>query len=306
MPVVLNMALGTYLTHIGTLDKSSIKTINDLCFGIFLPVIIFKNIYDIDFRSEFHTRLMLFAILAVILMLVLLLVILRFFIKERAFYLTCVHVTGRPNYIMFGLSLMSNMFGDEGVRIASMLTPVAVIPFNFLGVILISLALSDPGLSMPKLLKDTTVNCFKNPIIIASVAGLVISMSGLRLPVFLDNLILPLSRVGNPLALLLLGAQMDLQSLKDSAFSVAAISAAKLILLPVVMLSIAVAVGFRGVELAVLLIYFGAPIGSACAILAQHYNVYAKFTVQAVTITSMLSGFTMFLWISVMRFFQLF
>jgi predicted permease len=220
-------------------------------------------------------------------------------------YFTIVHVTGRPNFVMFGLALMYNMFGDEGVRIASMLTPVAVIPFNFIGVILISLAAADPGLSMPKLLKETALNCIKNPIIICAIAGLATSISGLRMPPFLLSFIDPLSKVGNPLALLLLGAQIDLRSLKDSAASVVVISIAKLVLIPAAAVAAAVSLGFRGMELAVLLIYFAAPIGVACTVLAQHYDVCVKFTAQVVTVTSILSGFTMFLWISIMKYLQL-
>ena len=304
MPVVLNMALGVFLRQSGMLDEASTKTINDLCFGVFMPVIMFKNIYDIDFHATFYTRLMLFAILALAAMLIILMIVVRFFVKERAFYFTCVHVAGRPNYVMFGLALMFNMYGDEGVRIASMLTPVAVIPFNFIGVILISLAMADPDLSMPRLLRETAVKCLTNPIIVGALLGLAMAFSGLRLPIFLANFIDPLSKVGSPLALLLLGAQMDLQSLKKGAASVAVVSATKLILVPLLAMTAAVMLGFRGLELAVLLIYFASPIGVACTVLAQHYDVHVKFTAQVVTVTSMLSGVSMFIWISLMRYLQ--
>jgi len=235
-----------------------------------------------------------------------LLIFVRFFVKERAFYLTCAHVTGRPNFVMFGIALMFNMFGDEGVRVASMLTPVTVLPINFIGMILISLALADPNLSMPKLIKDTAYTCFTNPIIVAALSGLVLSLINIRLPVFVESFLTPMSRVGNPVALLLLGSQIDLKGFKESMAGVAAICVAKLVLIPLVMVTGAALLGFRDVQLAAILIYFGSPIGAACAVLHAHYNLYPKFVAQVVTVTSVLSGLTIFFWISAMRWLQLF
>ena len=140
LPVVLCMAVGIFVRWRKTVDAETSKRLSALCFKLFLPVLTFNNIRAIDFRSDFSSRLITCAFLGILVMFAALLLILGSVVKDKEWLAACVHVGFRSNYIMLGIPLAQNMFGQEGVRIASMLIPVATIPFNFLTLFLFSVA----------------------------------------------------------------------------------------------------------------------------------------------------------------------
>jgi len=306
MPVVLCMILGIVSRRAGLLDLATATKVIDYVFQILLPTLLFYNIYNVDFAAEFSPRLVLFAFFALLGLITVLCLIFFPLMKDKAKAAALIHISFRSNYTIFGLMLVQNMYGQQGQRIAAMLLPVVLIVFNIATVILLSSCKVQVTGSMTKTIRDVCVNLLKNPLIIASVVGTIISVSPLTMPFFIYSAFRSVAQITAPLSLIILGALLDIESLRSNVKTVIAASSMRLIFVPLVMLSIAVWAGFRGAELAALFALFASPVASAAAVMAIKFDAYPILTTQTLAMTTTLAGFTNFIGISILRYLQLF
>ena len=61
IPLFFIIAFGYFLLRIHLVDEKFASMGNKLCFKVFLPVLLFYNIYTTDIRSLFDGKLILFA-----------------------------------------------------------------------------------------------------------------------------------------------------------------------------------------------------------------------------------------------------
>ena len=300
------MALGFICRHTGLLDQEVAKKLNNFCFQIFLPALLFYNIYSIDFSAEFSSSLVLFASLTIVGLICLLSLIFFPIFRDRAKAATFIHIFYRSNYSMFGISIAQNMFGATGLRVAAMLIPVSLIVFNFAAVILLSFGSIKGAGRLSEVVREISLNMLKNPLITTSIVAIAISLSGLVLPTWLFTASRNLSNVAAPLCLLVMGAQVDWKNLRENVRVVVLLSAARLILIPLIMVPIAVFFGFRGPFLAALFALYASPLAHSAAVMAQKYDVHPTLSTQTLAMTTVLGGFTNFVGIYILRYLQLF
>ncbi len=301
LPVVLCMAVGIVLRWKNAVSESTSKQLSAMCFKLFLPVLTFNNIRSIDFHSEFSPKLLTYAFVGLLGMFSVLLLLFSFIEKDKEWLAACVHVGFRSNYILLGIPLAQNMFGQEGVQIAAMLIPVAIIPFNFLTLFLFSLA--DTGnTSVGALLKSTLSKVVRNPLILSILFGIPFSLTGFAFPVFLEKTLQNIGGVASTFSLITLGTQivLDRKQMGDVG-KIVKMTLTRLVFVPVVLLSIFVAAGFRGAELGALFVLFASPCANSCGIMARQYNIKPEFTAQMVGITTLFSGLTTFVGITLLK-----
>ena len=306
MPIVLCMALGLFSRRAGMIDREMSRRLNNYCFSVLLPVMLFYIIYGIDFAAEFSPGLVLFAGISQVFLIAALCLIFFSTVKDKARAATYVHLSYRTNFSMYGVALAQGMFGAAGMRMAAMLVPLAMILFNVVAVILFSYCSVKENSSPWQIARECLLNAVKNPLIVACVAGLAVSLSPITLPVFLYTTARNISGVTVPLCLIVIGSQIDFGGLRRNVRIVTAMTCARLVAVPVVMTTIAIYMGFRGVALAVLLVFFSAPCANAGAIMAQKYNVCPDLANQTLATTTVFGGLTNFVWISILRYFELF
>ena len=58
LPLFVNMALGYALRCLHMLDGMTQKNLNKLVFKVFLPIYLFKNIYETDMSASFNPGLL--------------------------------------------------------------------------------------------------------------------------------------------------------------------------------------------------------------------------------------------------------
>lgn len=301
LPVVLCMAIGIWLRWKKRVDQATSGHLSALCFRLFLPVLTFNNLRSIDFGADFSPRLITAALLGIMVMFTALLLILSLLFQDKIWLAACTHVGFRSNYIMMGIPLAQNMFGESGVRVASMLIPIVVIPFNFIALFLFSLPEREGGVSAWALLKSTLDKAVKNPLIIATALGALASLCGVSFPLFLETTLLNVGGIASALCLIVLGTQISFEQKIQHPRRVFGMTLTRLILVPLVMLSVYVALGFRGAELAALLALFATPCANSAAIMARQYHIKPVFTAQVTATTTLLSGLTIFAGVFLLR-----
>ena len=83
-PIFLLMVLGFFLRKLGILSDGTVKQLNHSVFRVFLPVMIFKNVYESKVEEVFDLKMLLFAVIAVVCCIVALFATVPFFVKENA------------------------------------------------------------------------------------------------------------------------------------------------------------------------------------------------------------------------------
>jgi len=62
MPLFLAMATGYLMKQLGVLDDRTLVVMNGICFRLFLPALLFYNIYSTDLKSVLNIPLMIYAL----------------------------------------------------------------------------------------------------------------------------------------------------------------------------------------------------------------------------------------------------
>lgn len=306
LPVVLCMAVGYLLRALKMLDDHTINQVSGICFTLFLPSLLFSNIHSIDFSADFSPKLLLYTLIAILAVVVILVSLFFAITRDLKKTVAWAQVGYRSNYLMFGLAIAQNMYGAAGVNVASMLVPVAVVLYNLVTVLLFSITKVAKDQSIGRKVLQAFLNVLKNPLIIASLLAFLFVFTPLPLPSWGLRAVNNLGAVASPLCLVILGAQIDWRHLRQNMKTVSLMTATRLVFVPVAVLIPAILMGFRGPELGALFVLFASPCANSCTIMAQQYDIYPQLTGQVVMLTTTLSGFTIFLGITLLRYLQLF
>lgn len=292
LPMCLIMALGYGTRRLGWIRREEISAINKIAFRIFLPCLLYYNVYCSDLSGSFDPLLMAYAVGGVLLTFGLSLgyTLLTEKLPERR----GVMIQGmfRSNYVIMGIPVATALLGSDQLGTVSILIAVVVPLFNMLAVVVLEVFRGQK----PKPL-HILGQIAKNPLVIGSVLGILTLAAGIRLPHILEQTIQNISAIASPLQLFLLGAFFQFSGLKTYRRELVTVSAAKLIVSPGLFLGLGALLGFRGVAFVSLIGIFASPTAVNSFTMAQQMGGDAELAGDIVVTTSAVSILTMFLWI---------
>lgn len=292
LPMCLVMALGYGTRRLGWIRREEISAINKIAFRIFLPCLLYYNVYCSDLSGSFDPLLMAYAVGGVLLTFGLSLgyTLLTEKLPERR----GVMIQGmfRSNYVIMGIPVATALLGADQLGTVSILIAVVVPLFNMLSVVVLEVFRGQK----PKPL-HILGQIAKNPLVIGSVLGILTLAAGIRLPHILEQTIQNISAIASPLQLFLLGAFFQFSGLKTYRRELVTVSAAKLIVAPGLFLGLGALLGFRGVAFVSLIGIFASPTAVNSFTMAQQMGGDAELAGDIVVTTSAVSIPTMFLWI---------
>ena len=292
----LLLATGKLARKTNLLTSESTDRLNALVFKIFLPVSIFKNVYNSSVSDVFDKKLIAFGIISVTLCF-LLLILLTSGCKNRKSRGVLIQGIYRSNFLIFGLPVAESFYPDGSLSgKASVLIAIIVPLFNGLAVI---------ALEMFKEKRQNGIKMFldilKNPLIIGSALGfaaLFLKEAGFLLPDAVYKTVSDLSAAATPLALIALGASLDFSKIKGESKYLIWGLLGKLVLSPAVFIGAAVLLGFRDRELAIILSMFASPASVSSYTMAQQMGADDDLAAELVVIGTAVSLITVFLWVS--------
>lgn len=292
LPMCLVMALGYGTRRLGWLRREEISTINKIAFRIFLPCLLYYNIYCSDLSGSFDPLLMAYAVGGVLLTFGLALgyTLLTEKLPERRGVL--IQGMFRSNYVIMGIPVATALLGADQLGTVSILIAVIVPLFNMLAVVVLEVFRGQK----PKPL-HILGQIAKNPLVIGSVLGILTLVAGIRLPHILEQTIQSVSAIASPLQLFLLGAFFQFSGLKTYRRELVTVSIAKLTVSPGLFLGLGALLGFRGVAFVSLIGIFASPTAVNSFTMAQQMGGDAELAGDIVVTTSAASILTMFLWI---------
>jgi predicted permease len=297
LPLFLMMALGYFIKCIKMVDDGTLKKMNNVVFRVFLPILLFYNIVSTDLTTAFNGPLILTAVLFVLGEFGLCMIVVPLVEKEKRRRGVLIQGIMRSNFVIFGLPVLVSLCGEGSNTGAVSLVIAVVVPmFNAFSVI--GLEINRGGrLNFFKILKSVAAN----PLIIASVLGLVMLALGLKLPQVLLKPVGDLAKVATPLALVILGAEFNFSSIKGCARQLVMGVTGRLVVMPLIFLTIAILLGFRGEELIALMVMLAAPPAVSSFTMAQQMDGDSELAGGLVVFGSLFAVLTMFLWIFALK-----
>lgn len=295
MPVFLLMMTGYILRALKVTDKKGFDTVNKLVFKVFLPILLFYNIYRTESANVFDVRLIVFTMITVFAVFIVGYAVVMLMTKDNSKRGVMLQGFFRSNYAILGLPIVNYICGDNVSGLSSLMVAVVVPTFNVLAVVCLE-RFREGKLDIFKMLKGIITN----PLIIGCASGLVLFLLGIKLPGVIEEAVSDISGIASPLAIIVLGASFSFSNLGGSVRELVTVVAARLVIVPAIALTAAILLGFRGEAMACLLVLFGAPVAVSSYSMAQQMGGDESLASQVVVVTTTLCLVTMFLWIFVL------
>ena len=298
MPIVIMVAIGYFIKRIGFVKTELAKTVNKMVFRIFLPAMLFLNVYKIESLAEVELDYVLYSVIALISVFVLSIPVILVTSDKAERRGALLQSCFRSNYALIGIPLAQSLFGEPGIKVATLLNALAVISLSIFGK-----AGEKPSI------KKILLGIAKNPLIQSVLLGLVVL--GIR-SVFVKmgisfriSDIKPvytalgyLSNLATPLALLMLGVQFEFSAVGELRREIITGTLMRTVAVPIFGLGVAYLFfrsSFDGAKFAALVALFGTPVAVSSVPMAQEMGADTTLAGQLVVWTTLMSAFTVFI-----------
>ncbi|MDR3340232.1 MAG: AEC family transporter [Candidatus Symbiothrix sp.] len=298
-PLFILMAIGYIVRQIKFISDDFLSQLNRFVFKFLLPVMLFQDI-RLSYQGDFsNTKLIFTSLLGISLTILISFLIVPLFIKRSAQRGSIIQGIYRSNFLIYGLPLATGMYGKDAVSTISMLMGIMIPFYNVAAVIILSIYSESTThkITFRGILKDIVTN----PLILGSFWGLLGGAIHLKLPPFIELPIGQLAATAAPLALFVMGGEFRFRSLRNNIYKVIGVTVVRLIVVPVIALYCFVQMGFRNVELSVLLTIFATPTAMASYIMAKNMGNDGELSGQIVVLTTACSCLTIFFLVFCLR-----
>jgi len=303
LPVFAMLALGNVLSRAKKMDENHQAFLNWLVYYISLPALIFVGMAAQPIRNLLHADFIWTTLISMLLIMVLFIIIALCMRLEKKTAVIMVFTTYWSNCAYMGFPLSQSAFGDTGFLMAAILNSVTMPILVSMTFVMISFC-SDKHQSILKSIRDALMN----PIILASVAGILYSLcvdllsfgegGNRHLPVAVGEMLgicgIALKTVGTmgiSLALIAVGGKLRFRFFGKNVLPLVLSTVGKLALLPLIALLI-MRYFFPGadpavVDSAVLLMVMPAAVTGA--VIAAKFGLNEEFMSASLAV-SMLGG----------------
>lgn len=294
MPIFILMSTGYFIKRIKLADKKSLDVINKLIFKIFLPVLLFYNIYNTQTSDVFDVKLIIFTVAGIFSVFILGYFAVVFLTKDNAKRGVMLQGFFRANFAIFGIPLVGYICGNKTSGLASLMVAVVIPVFNILAVIALErFRKGNIKLDILKLLKGVVTN----PLIIGCVIGIIFFILNIKLPAIIEKSVKDISSIATPLSIIVLGSVFEFSDIKGYFRENFIVVVTRLVIVPLIILSVAVWLGFSGEALACLLVVFASPVAVSSFAMAQQMDGDQTLAAQVIVLSSVFCLVTLFFWI---------
>ncbi|MDF2486752.1 MAG: putative malate transporter [Herbinix sp.] len=302
-PLMLQMSIGYFLRRKKVTDTHSLNVMNKLVFRVFLPLLLFLNIYSLEPEEAITQKngmLLLLSSLSVIVIVIIMHSMFPLFIKDKKKCSVIIQGIFRSNLVLFGIPIAASIYGDDRIGIVSLLAAFIVPLFNVLAVIVLEYY---RGSKVNY--KNVFLNIIKNPLIIASAIAFLLLILRIRIPELILSPISGLSKVATPLAFVVLGGTFQFSRISVNLKYLLVVVLGKLILFPMLVFGVAIALGFRNEALVALIGVTASPTAVSSFTMALEMDADGELAGQVVIFTSIISIITIFFLVYLLKTLQL-
>lgn len=263
LPVILLIALGYWLRRRAFLAEAFWPQAERLGYFVLLPSLFLHGLATARLQSLPVGSLVGTLMLALIVVAAIVVALRPLLRVDGAAFTSVFQGSVRfNNYV--AVTIAAGLFGAQGIAMAAICNAAIVPTVNILCVLVFA-RFGKAGLNAWGIARQI----ISNPLVLACAAGIALQGSGLGLPPGLEPALRALGAASLPLGLLCVGAALDFGTARSWLGPVMASSAIKFLLMPVVTLGTALAMGLSGTALVTALLFQTMPTASSAYILAR-------------------------------------
>lgn len=297
IPIFIIIIIGWFARWRGFIPPEFISPANRLVYYIAIPAMIFHSISKASLKTQFDAAVLAITLLSVLAV---------FAVAWSAGKITRIRLGQRGTFIQtafhgnlgyIGLAVAYYFLGNEGFVRASIIAGFIMILQNFLAVVALQFNSDKPSATGNRF--EVAFRILGNPVILSAMAGILFSLSGLRVPLIIDRSLDILSGFALPMALLVIGGSLSFELMQLRILRVLSSSFMKLILLPGLGFALYRLFGLASQDYLPGLILLASPTATITYVMAKEMNGDTDFAVAAISISTMFSAITFTLWLHV-------
>lgn len=282
-PVFLVMFLGMFLNKLRFFSEITKDEIVKLVYYVGTPALLFHTVAKAELTVAMDAKLVLFMLCAV-LCYVFLLIFLCFGIRDPKKKGAIVQIGYRSNIAIAGMPLAMSLMAESGVLTMAITVAFVTICYNVTAVILLSYY----GNKTQKF-SSLVLGVLKNPLIIGTVLGLIVSIFKIPMPHILEKGLEYAGDIAASLGLLIIGANISLKGFQSNRGYIFLAVFFRNVLAPLLFLTSSILLGFRGDALIIIAILSATPAAVNCFVMAKKLGVDPDISAYGVSLTCLAS-----------------
>lgn len=300
VPMAIMVGIGVLLRICKVSDAATMKKVDNIIFKLTMPMVSFYNLYKTDFSKLENLGYIFYSVAGVMLLFFAAMWIAPKYIHPRPTASAFGQTLYRSNYLIFGNAVAEGIYGAGNYGLVTLLGAVVVPLFNVQASIQL-----EAGRNSSASGKKLAIAILKNPTVIATILGLAVNFSGIRLPSLVLGVVEDIAGLTTPLSFLSIGVSLSLMAVSGKKGYLFSGIALRLVLIPLIFMIPGILLGIRGQELCALMILFAAPVAVSSYPMAVAMDADGDFAAQMVAWTTILCLPTIFLWTLLLNSLQL-
>lgn len=302
VPVFAMIVLGMILKKINWVDDQFAEKMNKFVFLLPLPVLVFEDLATIDFDQVWDLKFVLFCFFVTIASIAIVTLI-SMLIRNKTCQGEFIQASYRSSAALLGIALIQNVYGQA--TMAPLMIIGSVPLYNVMAVIVLSFFRPERKKMDKKLWQKTLKGIMTNPILIGIVIGLLWSLLKIPMPAMLAKTVSNVANMATPMGLIAMGATFHFQeALGEIRLSLLA-TFIKLFGFSLLFLPLAVYLGFRQEALIAILVMLSSATTVSCYVMARNMGHKGILTSTVVMMTTLLSGFSITMWLYLLKMYSL-
>ena len=302
IPIFLMMLLGMLFRKLGWMDEVFAAKMNKFVFLVPLPVLLFEQLATVDFSEVWDIKFILFCFVVTAISITISTLISLLW-KDRSVKGEFIQATYRSSAALLGIAFIQNIYGTAGMAPLMIIGSVPL--YNIMAVVVLSVFKPGNNSFDKALVKKTLKGIVTNPIIIGIVAGFVWSALKLSMPSILHKTVSSIGATATPMGLMSMGATFELRKATSKMKPTIVAVFMKLVGFCAVFLPVAAVLGFRNEELIAILVMLGSATTVSSFVMARNMGHEGTLSSGVIMMTTLLSAFTLTMWLDVLRSFGL-
>ena len=295
VPIFIIILLGWGVHRRGFLPASFIEPANRLVYYVAIPAMIFQSITKSTVREWFNPLVIILPLIALTGAYVCAWAASSAMRQERSLAGTFIQSSGHGNLGYIGLAVAYYFLGDSGLVQASVIAGFMMIWQNVLSVMALQFYAPKTGKTFGLMTYISKI--MGNPVIIAVIAGLFISLVGIPVPLILQRSLSIISGLALPTALLIIGASLSLRRIRMFMLTAASAAAIKLMVMPALGWGLYRLFHVVPADMVPGLILLASPTATVSYVMAKELHGNSDLAVATISASTLLSAGTIMLWL---------
>lgn len=293
LPLFIFMMMGLLFRRANLLGEDTTRQLTILVYRFFLSVMCAETIYKANLKEDVERIPLLIVALGIIVSFLLAWLIVPRFIKDRKQIPVVIQGIYKANYAILGIPIAQSICGTDNLGVIPVIA-VILVPLNNA----LSAFIFEKYTGMATSKGKLVLNIIKNPLVLSSIIGIALNLSGIVIPTWImTGIVSKISNLTTPLSMIALGASFRFSQIRQYRKTLIWTSLGKLVFIPALIIPVALLLGIRGTGIVGITIFAAAPNAVNSYSTAAALGGDVDLATEIVVLTSLMSIITMFGWL---------